>query len=83
MVFAWMTKVKVNGRDLRFKIDTGADVRVTPERVYKTTFSNARLQTATRHSLRGPGGHALIRCEWEVYCQPPSQRVAHSKKYLW
>ncbi|XP_062523487.1 uncharacterized protein K02A2.6-like [Corticium candelabrum] len=56
---AWMTNAKVNGRELRFKIDTGADVTVIPEKVYKTTFSNAKLQPVTRHSLRGPGGHAL------------------------
>ena len=54
-----MTNVKVNGRELRVKIDIGADVTVIPERVYKTTFSNPKLQTATRHSLHGPGGHAL------------------------
>ena len=56
---AWMTNAKVNGRELRFKIDTGADVTVIPEKVYKTTFSKAKLQPVTRHSLRGPGGHAL------------------------
>ena len=44
---------------MRFKIDTGADVTVIPEKMYKTTFSNAELQTVTRHSLHGPGGHAL------------------------
>ena len=32
---AWMTNTKVNGRELRFKIDTGADVTVIPEKVYK------------------------------------------------
>ena len=32
---AWMTNVKVNGIELRFKIDTGADVTVVPESVYK------------------------------------------------
>ena len=41
---AYMTNVKVNGRELRFKIDTGADV--TRESV-NATFSNAKLQTAT------------------------------------
>ena len=27
--------------------------------MYRATFRNAKLQTATTHSLRGSGGHAV------------------------
>ena len=78
-----MTNVKVNGIELRFKIDTGADVTVVPESVYKTTISNANLQTATKHSLRGPGGHALAVHGKFVANLQVKVLTTHSKKYLW
>ena len=30
----WLVEVKVNGEDVKFKVDTGADVTVIPERIY-------------------------------------------------
>ncbi|KAK7884427.1 hypothetical protein WMY93_027550 [Mugilogobius chulae] len=43
---AWLTTVKVNNLECVLKIDTGADVTVLPEKVYKSLAQKPQLQPA-------------------------------------
>ena len=48
----WLTELKVNGQDMEFRIDTGADVSVIPDRCFK----NKESLKKTEKKLFGPGG---------------------------
>ena len=48
----WHTNLKVNGQDMEFRIDTGADVSVIPDRCFK----NKDVLKKTEKKLFGPGG---------------------------
>ena len=52
-----MAKVQLNGKEVEFKVDTGADVTVIPESVYRAE-RDGELQPASL-PLNGPTGEAL------------------------
>ena len=56
----WNLTLSVNGKPVRFRIDTGADVTVIPEPTLKE-FKEVRLQPSNK-SLRGPGQCPLDVC---------------------
>ena len=56
----WLVKVKVNGEDVEFKVDTGADVTVIPERIYSER-RDGELQPSSL-TLHGPTGESLKVC---------------------
>ena len=51
----WHTELLVDGKNVRFRIDTGADVTVVPDSYFKTTD---KLQK-TDKKLYGPGGSKI------------------------
>ena len=51
----WLTTLKVNGQKMEFRIDTGADVSVIPDKCFK----NKDVLTKTEKKLFGPGGTKL------------------------
>ena len=51
----WLTDLKVNGQNMEFRIDTGADVSVIPDRCFK----NKDVLKNTDKKLFGPGGTKL------------------------
>ena len=53
----WLVKAKLNGAEVEFKVDTGADVTVIPERMYNPT-RDRKLQPSTL-PLSGPTGETL------------------------
>ena len=53
----WIAKVQLNGNEVEFKVDTGADVTVIPESVYRAE-SDGGLQPASL-PLNGPTGESL------------------------
>ena len=53
----WVITLAVNGKPLKFKIDTGADVSVIPHKVFKS-IPGARLKPAKK-ILSGPG-HKIL-----------------------
>ena len=54
----WTVDIMMNNCTAEFSIDTGADVTVIPEQLYKETFSSRSLQ-ATSRTLCGPGHYTL------------------------
>ena len=53
----WMTKIMLNGQEIEFKIDTGADVTVIPERNHDTTRDGPLAPPG--RSLSGPSQQTL------------------------
>ena len=53
----WRTNVKLQGREIVFKMDTGAEVTVISDSVYHT-LNNVRLEESSR-SLYGPAHQSL------------------------
>ena len=53
----WMTKLKLNRRMIKFKIDTGADVTVIPSTTYVLYYDGLLHRTKT--PLVGPGQNTL------------------------
>ena len=70
----WHTKLKVNERDITFKLDTGADANVLPLDVYKQVLSDVPMTrtdtilTAFGNSKIHPEGEVKL----EVKCQETS-----------
>ena len=56
----WLVKVKLNGDDIEFKVDTGADVTVIPEQLYSAA-RDGKLQPSSL-PLNGPTGESLEVC---------------------
>ena len=52
---AWMTDIQIGNTDVRFKIDTGADVTVMPTSVYETLDPKPSL-AKSKVILQGAGG---------------------------
>ncbi|XP_031335291.1 uncharacterized protein K02A2.6-like [Photinus pyralis] len=55
---SWHTNVKISGKMVNVKVDTGADVSVMPVTTYKSMFANHELTPADR-LVAGPGGERL------------------------
>lgn len=57
----WMVNLDINGKQVPFKIDTGADVTVLPYSVFKELSGNTHLSTLSPSSkpLLGPGRNQL------------------------
>ena len=53
----WMTKIMLNGQEIEFKINTGADVTVIPESNHDTTRDGSL--TPPGRSLSGPSQQTL------------------------
>lgn len=53
----WMQNIKLNGENVDFKLDTGADVTSIPEKMYRPNRDN-ELQKP-RKKLLGPGNYPL------------------------
>jgi hypothetical protein len=54
----WLSDIEVNGKLLRFKLDTGADVSAISELTYKNLQRTGQL-TQSSKSLLGPSGQSL------------------------
>ncbi|UYV67701.1 K02A2.6-like [Cordylochernes scorpioides] len=54
----WIVPIKVNNRQINFKIDTGADVNVLPLQYYYQSFQRIKLEKSDK-VLQGPNGIAL------------------------
>lgn len=54
----WAVRIQIRNTNVRFKIDTGADLTVIPEEVYKeiTKEDNVDNLTSVNKPLSGPGG---------------------------
>ena len=62
----WLVKVKLNGDDIEFKVDTGADVTVIPEQLYSAA-RDGKLQPSSL-PLNGPTGESLEVCGQFLGC---------------
>ena len=56
----WRADINVNGKQINFKLDSGADVSVIPEGTYKKLASSVTLQKAY-NKLYGP-------CKMQLNC---------------
>ncbi|UYV77006.1 hypothetical protein LAZ67_14002793 [Cordylochernes scorpioides] len=54
----WIVPIKVNNRQINFKIDTGADVNVLPLQYYYQSFQRIKLEKSDK-ILQGPNGIPL------------------------
>ncbi|UYV64751.1 K02A2.6-like [Cordylochernes scorpioides] len=54
----WIVPIKVNNRQVNFKIDTGADVNVLPLQYYYQSFQRIKLEKSDK-VLQGPNGIPL------------------------
>ncbi|UYV82470.1 K02A2.6-like [Cordylochernes scorpioides] len=54
----WIVPIKVNNRQINFKIDTGADVNVLPLQNYYQSFQRIKLEKSDK-ILQGPNGIPL------------------------
>ncbi|UYV63401.1 hypothetical protein LAZ67_2003965, partial [Cordylochernes scorpioides] len=54
----WIVPIKVNNRQINFKIDTGADVNVLPLQKYYQSFQRIKLEKSDK-ILQGPNGIPL------------------------
>ncbi|UYV76496.1 K02A2.6-like [Cordylochernes scorpioides] len=54
----WIVPIKVNNRQINFKIDTGADVNVLPLQYYYQSFQRIKLEKSDK-ILQGPSGIPL------------------------
>ncbi|UYV79215.1 hypothetical protein LAZ67_17001565 [Cordylochernes scorpioides] len=54
----WVVPIKVNNRQINFKIDTGADVNVLPFQQYCQSFQRIKLEKSDK-ILQGPNGIPL------------------------
>ncbi|UYV69722.1 hypothetical protein LAZ67_7000457 [Cordylochernes scorpioides] len=54
----WIVSIKVNNRQVNFKIDTGADVNVLPLQYYYQSFQRIKLEKSDK-VLQGPNGIPL------------------------
>ncbi|UYV75047.1 K02A2.6-like [Cordylochernes scorpioides] len=54
----WIVPIKVNNRQINFKIDTGADVNVLPLQYYYQGFQRIKLEKSDK-ILQGPNGIPL------------------------
>ncbi|UYV61447.1 hypothetical protein LAZ67_1004888 [Cordylochernes scorpioides] len=54
----WIVPIKVNNRQINFKIDTGADVNVLPLQNYYQSFQRIKLKKSDK-ILQGPNGIPL------------------------
>lgn len=67
----WTEKLKINGKDVSFKLDTGAECNVLAERSYRSLETNSRLKvssckllTYSGHQM-SPVGKATLTCEYK------------------
>ncbi|UYV82775.1 K02A2.6-like [Cordylochernes scorpioides] len=54
----WIVPIKVNNRQINFKIDTGADVNMLPLQYYYQSFQRIKLEKSDK-ILQGPNGIPL------------------------
>ncbi|UYV79253.1 hypothetical protein LAZ67_17001787 [Cordylochernes scorpioides] len=54
----WIVPIKVNNKQINFKIDTGADVNVLPLQYYYQSFQRIKLEKSDK-ILQGPNGIPL------------------------
>ena len=55
----WWTTVRLEGQEIPFKMDTGAEVSVITEEVYKSLGRKAPLLYKASRRLQGPTGFSL------------------------
>ena len=55
----WMTDLCVDGVEMQFKIDTGADVTIIPETMYRKQLDSTPEFTRSKKVLFGPGQNHL------------------------
>ena len=47
----WTATIKVNDFKINFKLDSGADINVQPNKIYKKTLSMAGIKENSSHTL--------------------------------
>ena len=62
----WRVNIKVCGRDMNFKIDTGADVNVISKKSYLKLKNRPQLQD-TKAILQGPGSRLKVLGQFETF----------------
>ena len=75
----WTTKLELNGRNIEFKIDTGADVTIISEQDYVSKRDGPLTQT--NRVLSGPSQQKL-RCMLAVYRKTFKSISIHSTRDL-
>ena len=73
----WHTTLKVNERDITFKLDTGADANVLPHDVYQQVLSDVPM--AQTDTILTVFGNSKIRREGEVKLEVKCQETSMTK----
>lgn len=67
----WTKKLKINGKEVSFKLDTGAECNVLAEKSYRSLKTSSRLKassckllTYSGHQM-SPVGKATLICEYK------------------
>ena len=77
-VGSWKAKVGVQGKEISFKIDTGADVTVLSPKIYMKLSSAPKLRP-TKKILRGPCKQKLV-CKGVFTAQLETNEIAVSEE---
>ena len=67
----WEAMLRINGRNFKFKLDSGADVTVIPPGIFKQISDNEKLES-TKKVLLGP-------CNYRLKCLGKSKAKLKSK----